>query len=97
MTTNFIKIAAKYLLICTFILQSSSMWAQEEEFTPLSCAFDLHAMKNFSLQTTHMVEYGQMKLWDGEGLYVGVEPFALTLFNCKDIPQNIEIPDNHIK
>lgn len=90
MTTNFIKIA----VALTCMLQAINIQAQDADYIPLSGDFDFIAVKDISLHTTQVFEYGQMKNWEGEGLHSGVESFGLTLFKCKDTPENIELPDN---
>lgn len=91
---NFLNRAIKSFLLCSCLLPAINLWAQDACYTPLSGDFDFLAVKDISLQTTYVFEYGQIKHWEGEGLHSGVESFGFTLFNCKDIPKNIELPDN---
>lgn len=81
------------LLASLCILPSADMRAQEE-YTPLAGDYDFLAVKNVKLSTQFILEYGNLKPWNGEGLHAGVQSLQLSLFNCKDIPKDVVIPDN---
>lgn len=94
MVGNFIKTAVKCLTVCAWMLQSSGVWAQESEYTPLSGDFDFLAVRNIKISTIEVLDHGTMVFWDGDGLHTGTEQLRINLFNCKDIPKNIALPDD---
>lgn len=94
MVGNFIKTSVKCLTVCAWMLQSSGVWAQESEYTPLSGDFDFLAVRNIKISTIEVLDHGTMVFWDGDGLHTGTEQLRINLFNCKDIPKNIALPDD---
>lgn len=73
---------------------SANIMAQETEYTPLSGTYDFLAIKDVKVYTSHVIKNGQVEVWNGEGLHAGFQALGMTLFNCKDIPQKLTIPDN---
>lgn len=79
-------------IIVMIMLWPSTLWAQEAQYTPLEGPFDFLAVKDLSLKTDRVYEYGEVKEWTGDGFHAGIQLFKFTLFNCKDIPKDIEVP-----
>lgn len=49
MTTNFIKTALKYLVVCVCMLPATDMRAQDPDYTPLPGYYDFLAVKEMLL------------------------------------------------
>lgn len=94
MKTNYLKKTVKYLLVFAGMFPSSSLWAQNEEFTPLSEPFDFLGVKDIRLETSHVYDKGKIQNWTGEGLHAGIQSFHLTVFNCSEIQKDVTAPDN---
>lgn len=94
MVGNFIKIAVRCLTVCACMLQASGLRAQDAEYTLLSGDFDFLAVRNIKLSTIEVLDHGTMIFWDGDGLHTSTELLRINLFNCKDIPKNIALPDD---
>lgn len=94
MKTNYLKKTVKYLLVFAGMFPSSCLWAQNEEFTPLSEPFDFLAVKDIKLETSHVYDKGKIQHWTGEGLHAGIQSFHLTVFNCSEIQKDVTTPDN---
>lgn len=89
-----LKCFHKYVPALGCLLISSAAFAEESDYTPLGGGYDYIAVKNIRMETLKVLEYGQIIDWQGEGMHAGLELFGLTIFNCKDIPEDIVIPEN---
>lgn len=94
MTTNFIGKALKFLLLCACMLPATGLRAQEAEYTPLNGDFDFLAVKDIKMRTKEVLEYGSLIPWVGGDLRAGVVELNFHLFNCKEIPKPINLPEN---
>lgn len=94
MTTNYIKTALKYLVVCIYMLQATNLRAQDADYTPLPGDFDFLAVRDIKFSTKEVLDYGQLIPWTGKELHAGVVEMYFHLFNCKDIPKPIDLPDN---
>lgn len=92
MKTKFFKTLVRYIVVIMVMLWPSNLLAQEEQYVPLNGAFDFLAVKDLSLKTTQVYKYGEVEEWNGEGFHAGIQHLHFTLFNCKEIPQGIEVP-----
>lgn len=86
--------SARCLAVTAGILLFQAPWAQESEYTPLAGNYDFLAVKNVTSQTLNVLEYGNLKPWEGDGMHAGIESFGLTLFTCKEVPDEFEVPAN---
>lgn len=73
---------------------TSTTVGQNVEYIPLAGSYDYLAVKNVIIKTTKVIEYGDPKEWHGDGLHAGLEMFGITLFTCKEIPDEVVIPEN---
>lgn len=89
-----IKVAAKCLMVCACMLKTPGILAQETEYTPLNADFDFMAVKDIKMSTKQVLQYGSLIPWDGGDLRAGVVDLDFQLFNCKEIPKSINLPDN---
>lgn len=89
------KCFTKYALAALVgLLFSSAAFAEESDYTLLAGGYDFIAVKNIRMETLKVLGYGEFIDWQGEGLHAGVELFRLTIFNCKEIPEDIDIPES---
>lgn len=84
----------KYLLVFAFALQPWSAWAEDVDFVPLTAPYDFLAVNGFTLKTNYIFEHGNPVSWEGEGLHAGIQSFSMSFFNCKEIPEDMEVPAN---
>lgn len=94
MINLFLKRSAGILIAIATLFSSPTIQAQETVYTPLPAPLDFLAVKDISIETTAVFEYGQLNFWSGEGLHAGVQTISLTLFNHKEIQKNASIPEH---
>lgn len=90
----YLKKAVQCLTVIAASLSVPAMQAQETELIPLPAPLDFLAVKDVTLETTHVFEYEKMLSWTGEGLHAGIQAFGLTIFNSKEIQRDAPIPEN---
>lgn len=78
----------------TAMIAIASLFANAQESVTLPGSLDFLAVKNVSVATTAIFEDESVDLWQGEGYHVGVQSFTFTLFNIKEIPSQIDAPEN---
>lgn len=84
----YLKKAVQCLTVIAAFLSVPPMQAQETELIPLPAPLDFLAVKDVTLETTHVFEYEKMLSWTGEGLHAGIQAFGLTIFNSKEIQRD---------
>lgn len=92
MKSKFSRTFVRCIIVMIAMLLPSNLLAQEEQYTPLNGAFNFLAVKDLSLKTDRVYKYGEIEEWNGEGFHAGIQLLHFTLFNCKDIPKDIEVP-----
>lgn len=95
MRTVLIKRVAQFLPILAIALWSAPIKAQDGDYIPLAEPYDFLAIKNIKTSTRNILDItGQPVYWTGEGYHTGIQNIEMALFNYKEIPENVVLPES---
>lgn len=95
MNKNCLPRILRYLsLVTTPFLATPNVGAEERGPFIFPGELDFLGVKDLDFSTTFLLNDEEITEWNGEGFHTGVQQVALSLYNCKDIPETYTLPDS---